>query len=98
MFASDQNIAPARGAHRRRIAGVEHHFGKALDPPRVNVNGNVRLDIEQEISDVANSDSSATLTPTVSQRRVKSSISVASGKTVLLARLISERRSGTGFC
>ena len=31
------------------------------------------------------------LTPTVSQRRVKSSIAVASGQTVLLAGLISER-------
>jgi general secretion pathway protein D len=62
--------------------------------PRVNVNGNVRLDIEQEISNVANSDPGATLTPTVSQRRVKSSIAVASGQTVLLAGLISERHSG----
>ena len=34
----------------------------------------------------------ATLTPTVSQRRVKSSIAVASGQTVLLAGLISERQ------
>src|SRR5262245_686767 len=61
--------------------------------PRVNVNGNVRLDIEQEISNVAGTDSN-TLTPTVSQRRVKSSIAVASGQTVLLAGLISERHSG----
>jgi general secretion pathway protein D len=58
--------------------------------PRVNFNGNVVLDIEQEISNVANSD--PTLTPTVSQRKVKSSIAVASGQTVLLAGLISERR------
>jgi general secretion pathway protein D len=62
--------------------------------PRVNVNGNVRLDIEQEISNVANTSTSATLTPTVSQRKVKSSIAVASGQTVLLAGLISERTSG----
>jgi general secretion pathway protein D len=62
--------------------------------PRVNVNGNVRLDIEQEISNVANTSTSATLTPTVSQRKVKSSIAVASGQTVLLAGLISERHNG----
>ena len=61
--------------------------------PRVNVNGNVLLDIEQEISNVASSANADTLTPTVSQRRVKSSISVASGQTVLLGGLISERRS-----
>jgi general secretion pathway protein D len=59
--------------------------------PRANSNGNVVLDIEQEISNVAAGSSVApTLTPTISQRRVKSSISVASGQTVLLAGLISE--------
>jgi general secretion pathway protein D len=62
--------------------------------PRVNANGNVRLDIEQEISNVAPA-TAASLTPTVSQRKVKSSVSVASGQTVLLAGLISETRQGT---
>jgi general secretion pathway protein D len=62
--------------------------------PRVNVNGIVRLDIEQEISNVApTSSTTTTLTPTVSQRRVKSSVSIASGQTVLLAGLISERQN-----
>jgi general secretion pathway protein D len=64
--------------------------------PRINANGNVRLEIEQEISNVVtSSNSSATttpnLTPTVSQRKVKSSIVVASGQTVLLAGLIQEQ-------
>lgn len=59
--------------------------------PRVNSNGNVVLDIEQEISNVASGSPANSLTPTVSQRRVKSSISVATGQTVLLAGLISER-------
>ncbi len=58
--------------------------------PRVNYNGNIVLDIEQEISNVAGGIGSSSLTPTVSQRRVKSSISVASGQTVLLAGLISQ--------
>jgi general secretion pathway protein D len=57
--------------------------------PRANSNGNVVLDIEQEISSVA-AGSTGSLTPTISQRRVKSSIAVASGQTVLLAGLISE--------
>src|SRR5215469_16057969 len=62
--------------------------------PRVNVNGIVRLDIEQEISNVApTSNNTTTLTPTVSQRRVKSSVSITSGQTVLLAGLISERQN-----
>jgi general secretion pathway protein D len=56
--------------------------------PRVNPNGNVVLDIEQEISSVV--PGSAALTPTVSERKVKSSIAVQSGQTVLLAGLISD--------
>jgi general secretion pathway protein D len=62
--------------------------------PRINVNGNVRLDIEQEISNVSPT-TAASLTPTVSERKVKSSISVAAGQTVLLAGLIQEQQSGT---
>ena len=59
--------------------------------PRVHPNGNVVLDVEQEISAVQPTASGqATLTPTVSQRRIKSSIAVQSGQTVLLAGLISD--------
>ena len=58
--------------------------------PRVSPNGNVRLDIEQEISQATNGTASS-LTPTVSQRKVKSSVSVANGQTVLLAGLIQEK-------
>jgi general secretion pathway protein D len=61
--------------------------------PRVNANGSVRLDIEQEISNVPSNNTS--LTPTISERKVKSSILVASGQTVLLAGLVSEQQSGT---
>ena len=57
--------------------------------PRANANGHIVLDIEQEISSVA-AGSQGSLTPTISQRRVKSSIAVNSGQTVLLAGLISE--------
>ncbi len=62
--------------------------------PRANANGNIVLDIEQEISNVA-AGSAASLTPTISQRRVKSSIAVTSGQTVLLAGLISETQNKT---
>lgn len=62
--------------------------------PRVGANGTVQLDIEQEISNVNTAASAASsLTPTVSQRRVASSISVATGQTVLLAGLISETQN-----
>ncbi|HLG80953.1 MAG TPA: type II secretion system secretin GspD [Bradyrhizobium sp.] len=62
--------------------------------PRISVNGTVRLDIEQEISNVTPA-TSASLTPTISERKVKSSISVANGQTVLLAGLIKEEQDGT---
>jgi general secretion pathway protein D len=67
--------------------------------PRVNANGNVLLDVEQEISAVANTPTASTLTPTVTQRKIRSSIAVASGQTVLLGGLISERedRSRSGI-
>jgi len=63
--------------------------------PRISVNGDVRLEIEQEISSVLPSTPANNLTPTVSERKVKSSISVATGQTVLLAGLISEQQNGT---
>jgi general secretion pathway protein D len=60
--------------------------------PRVNANGVVTLDVIQEISNVVkNSTDTTTLTPTISQRKVQSSIAVASGQTVLLGGLISNR-------
>src|SRR3984893_10956490 len=62
--------------------------------PRVSANGNVRLDIELEISNVVPSTNTSTaLTPTISERKVKSSISIASGQTVLLAGLIQDQKN-----
>lgn len=58
--------------------------------PRVNSNGSVLLDINQEISSVP--ENSASLTPTISQRKVSSEISVVSGQTVLLAGLIQDQQ------
>ena len=64
--------------------------------PRVNANGNVILDVEQEVSNVVGGSTAAqSLTPTVSQRQIKSTISVASGQTVLLGGLISETQQRT---
>jgi len=54
----------------------------------------VRLDIEQEISSVVpTSNATAALTPTISERKVKSSISIANGQTVLLAGLIQDQKN-----
>jgi general secretion pathway protein D len=61
--------------------------------PRVNSNGSVLLAIDQEISSVPQN--STSLTPTISQRKVKSEISVVSGQTALLAGLISDQQEKT---
>ncbi|MGQ0443739.1 MAG: type II secretion system protein GspD, partial [Beijerinckiaceae bacterium] len=63
--------------------------------PRINANGSVSLDVEQEISACSNcSTTAANLTPTINKRRVKSSIMVQGGQTVLLAGLVSETQFG----
>ena len=62
--------------------------------PRISGNGNVIIDVEQETSEVSQA-SAGSLTPTISDRSVKSSISVASGQTVLLAGLISDETDRT---
>jgi general secretion pathway protein D len=59
--------------------------------PRVHANGLVQLEIEQEISNVVNPNVQ-TLTPTIAQRRIHSTVAVTSGQTVLLGGLISEQQ------
>ena len=64
--------------------------------PRVNSNGSVLLNIDQEISAVPlESNSSTSLTPTITERKVSSQISVVSGQTVLLAGLIQDQLEKT---
>jgi general secretion pathway protein D len=61
--------------------------------PRVNSNGSVLLNIEQEISEAPNTittSNTTNLTPTITERKVSSQISVVSGQTVLLAGLIQD--------
>lgn len=63
--------------------------------PRINSNGNVLLDVEQEISLCTNCNpNNPNLTPTISERKVKSSILVADSQTVLLAGLIQDNQTG----
>jgi general secretion pathway protein D len=62
--------------------------------PHINANGSIQLEVDQEISNVVATDQQ-TLTPTISQRRVHSTVSVTSGQTVLLAGLISENSQST---
>jgi general secretion pathway protein D len=66
--------------------------------PHIHSNGSVQLEIEQEISNVVNP-GQQTLTPTISQRRIHSTVAVTSGQTVLLGGLINEQqdKSKTGI-
>jgi general secretion pathway protein D len=61
--------------------------------PRINSSGLVTMDIKQEISAVTSTVSSETLTPTISQRRISSTIAVESGQMVVLGGLISEQHN-----
>jgi general secretion pathway protein D len=57
--------------------------------PHVNYNGSVLLDIDQLVSEPTG----PALTPTISTREVKSTISVISGQTVLLAGMIQTQET-----
>jgi general secretion pathway protein D len=62
--------------------------------PHVRKNGSIQLEIEQEISNVADP-TQQTLTPTITQRRIHSTVAITSGQTILLGGLISERANQT---
>jgi general secretion pathway protein D len=64
--------------------------------PHVHANGNVNLEIDQEISACQNcTPNSPNLTPSFTDRHVKSQIQVPNGQTVLLAGLIQEEQDKT---
>jgi general secretion pathway protein D len=61
--------------------------------PRISADGTVTLDIEQEVSNVAATrGANPTLTPTIAQRRIASTVSVENGRTIALGGLIDEQR------
>lgn len=62
--------------------------------PHVNANGTVQLEVDQEVSQVVNPQQQ-TLTPTISERRIHSTVAVTSGQTVLLGGLISDNDQQT---
>ncbi|MDG2527268.1 type II secretion system secretin GspD [Caulobacter endophyticus] len=63
--------------------------------PRVNSGGLVLLDIVQEVSDVSQTSSSTIDSPTISVRKIATSIAVQDGQTVALGGLIRDRNSKT---
>lgn len=63
--------------------------------PRVNSSGLVSLDIEQEVSNAEVTESSGIDSPTISQRRIVSSVVVHSGQTIALGGLIQNQANRT---
>jgi general secretion pathway protein D len=61
--------------------------------PRINSGGLVTCDVEQEVSSVSSDSLTGLLTPTISIRKIRSTVSVQSGQTVALGGLISESRN-----
>ncbi|HEY3919308.1 MAG TPA: type II secretion system secretin GspD [Stellaceae bacterium] len=67
--------------------------------PLVNANGQITLDVGQEVSEVASpsttSSSTTSLGPTITERRLQSSVTVQDGETVALGGLIQDTNSNT---
>ena len=61
--------------------------------PRVNQNGLVLLDIDQEVSGVTNTTSSNINSPTVQQRKVSTTVIVQDGQTLALGGLVQDKRT-----
>jgi general secretion pathway protein D len=61
--------------------------------PRVNASGMVSLDIQQEVSDVSTTTTSTLDSPTISERRLNTTVTIADGQTVALGGLIKDSRS-----
>jgi general secretion pathway protein D len=61
--------------------------------PRANANGEVTLDIEQDVSDAEATTTGVSGAPTINQRRIKSSVNVQSGQSIALGGLISTNRN-----
>ncbi len=63
--------------------------------PRVSRSGQVVLDIEQEVSSVSNTTTSGIDSPTISTRKIETSVVVSDGQTIALGGLIEESRNRT---
>jgi general secretion pathway protein D len=61
--------------------------------PRVNQGGMVTMDISQEVSDVSKTDTSTLDSPTISQRKIDSTIAVQDNETIALGGLIKDSRT-----
>lgn len=63
--------------------------------PRIGDNGRILLDIEQEVSDAVTTTTSTIDSPTIQQRRIKTTVAVSDGESIVLAGLMQDRASRT---
>ena len=63
--------------------------------PRINESGRVMLEIEQEVSTVSETTSSSINSPTISQRRVKTSVVVNDGEAFALGGMMQQAKTVT---
>lgn len=63
--------------------------------PRVNAGGMVVLDISQEVNDVSETATSGIDSPTITQRKIDTSVAVQSGETLVLGGLIKENNDSS---
>ncbi len=61
--------------------------------PRVNQGGMVMMDITQEVSDVATTTTSTLDSPTITQRKIESSVAVQDNETIALGGLIKNSKT-----
>jgi general secretion pathway protein D len=61
--------------------------------PRVNANGVATLEIDQEVSTPTSTTSSQIDSPTISQRRIKTVVTVPNGQTLALGGMIQEQKN-----
>jgi general secretion pathway protein D len=59
--------------------------------PRISDNGRILLDIEQEVSDAVATTSSTIDAPTIQQRKIRTTVAVANGESIVLAGLIQDK-------
>lgn len=58
--------------------------------PRISDNGRIQLEIEQEVSDAKSTTTSNLESPTISQRRIKTTVAVNDGQAIVLAGLMRD--------
>lgn len=72
------------------------HTGVLLNiTPRVSDDGRILLEIDQEISDAKSTTSSTIDSPTIQQRRIKTTVAVNDGGTIVLAGMMQDKATRT---